>query len=87
MISPKPNIRKSQYLAYQNSSGVDKNTKLNRFSPLKSEANESNDISPNSEIPKPIKNEGKYLADTSEFYSNVILSPDVSEDALSKDVL
>ena len=68
-ISPKANIRKSQYLAFQNSSGLDKNYRMDpsRFSPLKLEDSDCSDISPLRDVPKPIKNE-KYLADTKEFF-------------------
>ena len=39
MISPNPHERKSQYLAFHNSPGVDKSYKMypSRFSPVKSE--------------------------------------------------
>lgn len=78
MISPNPNVRKSQYLAFQNSSGVDKNYKmdLHRFSPLKSGQSEFSDISPIRDIPRPIKTEEPVFADTSEFYPNIIISPE-----------
>jgi hypothetical protein len=69
-------------LAFQNSSGVDKSYKMdiNRFSPLKMEVNELEDITPIRDIPKPAKHDESYLVDTSEFHSNVILSSDHSDE-------
>jgi hypothetical protein len=70
-------VRKSQYLAFQNSSGPDKNLKMDpsRFSPLRSQGLDLDDISPIRDIPRPMKNENEelFLIDTNEFHSNVII--------------
>ncbi|OMJ67023.1 hypothetical protein SteCoe_35932 [Stentor coeruleus] len=75
LISPNPSVRKSQYLAFQNSSGPDKNLKMDpsRFSPLRSQGLDLDDISPIRDIPKPMKNEELFLVDTNEFHSNAII--------------
>ncbi|OMJ72155.1 hypothetical protein SteCoe_29466 [Stentor coeruleus] len=77
LISPNPSVRKSQYLAFQNSSGPDKNFKMDpsRFSPLRSQGLDFDDISPIRDIPKPMKNEneGLFFVDTNEFNSNIIM--------------
>lgn len=78
LISPSPNIRKSQYLAFQNSSGVDKSYKMdpNRFSPLKFQEKEDSDMSPIREVPRPMRNQEVFFADTSEFIPQRISTPD-----------
>lgn len=81
LISPNPNIRKSQYLAFQNSSNIDKSYKLdpNRFSPLKRQNSDMSDITPMKDIPRPMLKED-FLTETNEFHSNLVISPDELED-------
>jgi chromosome segregation ATPase len=68
IISPKPNIRKSQLMAFQSSSGYAKQYKMDpsRFSPLKPDFPEME--SPNLEVPSPTEKED---FNTSEFSPNI----------------
>ena len=70
IISPKPNIRKSQLHAFQSSSGYAKQYKMDpsRFSPLKADFPEME--SPNLEVPSPA-NQDEIILNTSEFSSNI----------------